>query len=93
MKLQQKIKLLLALSPHNCRSLSVDLGHNHAYISQYLQRGTPRQLSARDCLKLAQIFNVSMDELVDDKRPLTTETLATLLELPGTAFDTRPYTL
>ena len=52
--------------PRLLRSLSSELGRNHAYLHQYLYRGTPRQLPEEVRHKLAILLNVEEESLRGD---------------------------
>lgn len=45
------------------KQLSLKLGRNHAYIQQFVRRGSPRELSESTRIKLAAIFGVLESEL------------------------------
>lgn len=53
--------LAAAMERHgvDCAQLSRLIGRNPAYIQQYLQRGSPRQLAERDRALIAQFLNVT----------------------------------
>ncbi len=42
----------------NMAEVSKQLGHNHAYLQQFIERGVPRQLSEDDRVQLAAILEV-----------------------------------
>ncbi len=52
------------------QSLSVLLGRNHAYLQQFVQRGSPKVLAEDDRLALAQHFRVD-ERLLGARDPWT----------------------
>ncbi|WP_422002927.1 hypothetical protein [Reyranella sp.] len=56
------------------RTLSLTIGCNHAYLHQYLMRGTPRELPDSVRQALAPLLGVPADALCAASPPLTTET-------------------
>lgn len=55
---------LILLSPtDDYASISALLGRNHAYIQQYIKRGTPRTLKVEDRRRIAEHFGVAPDVL------------------------------
>jgi hypothetical protein len=51
-------------------SLSRLIGRNAAYLQQYIERGTPKQLAENDRLTLAQFFQVD-ERLLGARDPWT----------------------
>ncbi|MGF1605788.1 MAG: hypothetical protein ACFB22_05570 [Rhodothalassiaceae bacterium] len=50
-------------SGHSCAALSRLLGRNHAYLQQYLRRGTPRFLAPADRRRLSDLLPISYEAL------------------------------
>ncbi len=60
---REKLRALIAERRSDMAALSTLIGRNPTYISQFLLRGTPRQLAERDRKLLAEFFGVSEQEL------------------------------
>src|SRR5260370_31440258 len=52
------------------KNLSLTIGRNHAYLQQYLMRGSPRQLPEAARLGLAALLGVSPDDLRSAALPM-----------------------
>jgi SOS-response transcriptional repressor LexA len=52
------------------KNLSLTIGRNHAYLQQYLMRGSPRELPEAARHGLAPLLGVSPDELRSNVRPM-----------------------
>ncbi len=63
-KMRKRLDNLIKSSrSDNYASISTLIGKNHAYIQQYVTRGTPKHLSARDRQTIARHFGVPESEL------------------------------
>lgn len=49
---------------------SKKIGRNHAYLQQFIRRGVPAELKERDRIRLAELIQVSPDELRGPSTPL-----------------------
>ena len=61
---REKIKRLIIKKNYNLRDLSRNIKKNDAYLQQYLYRGTPKVLPEEYRLKLAEILDVDVNELI-----------------------------
>ena len=61
---REKIKKLIKKKNYNLRDLSRNIKKNDAYLQQYLYRGTPKVLPEEYRLKLAEILDVNVNELI-----------------------------
>ena len=61
---REKIRKLIKIKNFNLRDLSRNIKKNDAYLQQYLYRGTPRILPEEYRLKLAEILDVNVNELI-----------------------------
>ena len=61
----------IARSPNatNLKQLSIDLGYNHAYLHQFIHRGSPRVLPEQTRYDLAKLLNIAEERLSHTPRP------------------------
>ena len=61
----------IARSPNttNLKQLSIDLGYNHAYLHQFIHRGSPRVLPEQTRYALAKLLNIEEEKLSHTQRP------------------------
>ena len=61
----------IARSPNttNLKQLSIDLGYNHAYLHQFIHRGSPRVLPEQTRYALAKLLNIAEEKLSHTPRP------------------------
>src|ERR1700722_14266888 len=52
------------------KNLSLTIGHNHAYLQQYLMRGSPRELPEAARHGLAPLLGISPDDLRSAALPM-----------------------
>ena len=53
----------------NLKQLSIDLGYNHAYLHQFIHRGSPRVLPEQTRYDLAKLLNIAEEKLSHTQRP------------------------
>ena len=58
---REQLRKLMQQYNVDMATLSKNLGRNHAYIHQYLMRGSPRELSYKMVCQLAIFFNVKIE--------------------------------
>jgi hypothetical protein len=68
-QVRQRIKDRINELNMSLRGVSLDVGKSHTYISQFLDRGSPRVLPEDVRDKLAQILRMPADELRHTPRP------------------------
>ena len=61
---REKIKNLIKKKNYNLRDLSRNIKKNDAYLQQYLYRGTPKVLPEKYRYLLAELLDVSVNELI-----------------------------
>ncbi|MBM7048461.1 S24 family peptidase [Rhizobium lusitanum] len=49
--------------------VSLEMGRNHAYLQQYIERGIPRELKEADRARLSEILDIPEEELGGMNRP------------------------
>ncbi len=61
----------IARSPNttNLKQLSIDLGYNHAYLHQFIHRGSPRVLPEQTRYALAKLLNIAEEKLSHRQKP------------------------
>ena len=61
----------IARSPNttNLKQLSIDLGYNHAYLHQFVHRGSPRVLPEQTRYALAKLLNIEEEKLSHTPKP------------------------
>ena len=68
-----RLELLKAVerapNPTNLKQLSIDLGYNHAYLHQFIYRGSPRVLPEQTRYELAKMLNIPDHKLSHSPKP------------------------
>lgn len=74
------------------KEVSVAIGHNHAYLQQFLRRGVPRELKESTRLKLAKILGVK-EEALRHFRHISSDEIALSMDHSGesTRLDEPPF--
>lgn len=60
---RRRILALIERERADMKSLSLSLGKNNAYLQQFIDRGTPRELREKDARKLASLLHATPQEL------------------------------
>lgn len=81
---RQRLLHLVKERKTTLKAVSLQLGHNHAYLQQFIQRNKPQRLPERDREKLAELFGVSEAEFRPASDPKATAGRA-LLTFSGLA--------
>ena len=68
---RQELLKAIASAPNttNLKQLSIDLGYNHAYLHQFIHKGSPRVLPEQTRYALAKLLNIEEEKLSHSPKP------------------------
>ena len=71
---RQELLKAIASAPNttNLKQLSIDLGYNHAYLHQFIHKGSPRVLPEQTRYALAKLLNIEEEKLSHTPKPKNT---------------------
>lgn len=87
---RDSIRAGLAENKRSKRWLSLQLGQNHAYIQQFLERGTPDELDLQDVVAIARLLNMPLRRFGVDEVDLKPNGVASTAPV-GLAEDAAEY--